>query len=139
MAPLTASNIPASVSPSFMLETSIPTIGVLAGFGFSFTRLVVGKKCSRHSVVEYWVVFVFGKGGCRCCFLLRERTLSSINCWGSCKFSLGSGKLYFGVVVIGYCAFTKIHQHLCVWRSWYLNIVHEQYAQYNKQQVDSYD
>jgi len=41
--------------------------------------------------------------------------LNSINCWGSCRFSLGSGKLYFGVVVIGNCAFTKIHQYLCVW------------------------
>lgn len=41
--------------------------------------------------------------------------LNSINCWGSCRFSLGNGKLYFVVVVIGNCAFTKIHQYPSVW------------------------
>jgi len=41
---------------------------------------------------------------------------------GSCVFSSGSGKLYFGVVVIGYCAFTKIHQYVCVWWFWYLSV-----------------
>ncbi len=62
-----------------------------------------------------------------------ERMLSSMSCCGSCRFSVGSGKLYFGVVVIGNCAFNKIHQHVCVWRSWYLNIAHEHVAQYNNQ------
>ena len=57
--------------------------------------------------------------------------LSSMSFRGSCRLLIKGGKLYFGVVVIGNCAFTKIHQHLCLGRSWYLNIVHEQFAQYN--------
>ena len=69
------------------------------------------------------MVVLFVMGVCGCWVFFRERMLSSMNCWGSCSVSVGGGKLYFGVVVIGYCAFTKIHQYLCVWCSWYLNIV----------------
>jgi len=41
MAPLTASNVPVSVSPSFMLETSMATMGVLVGLGFSMVGVAV--------------------------------------------------------------------------------------------------
>ena len=43
MAPLTASSMPVSVSPSLMLETSMATIGVFVGLGFSVVGVVV--KC----------------------------------------------------------------------------------------------
>ena len=115
MAPLTASSMPFSVSPSFMLETSIATIGVLAGFGFSFTRLVAGNKGGAFFGVDSWVGVFFVRVDCRRCGFFNERTLSSMNCCGSCRFSFWNGKLYFGVVVIGNCAFTKIHQYFCVW------------------------
>jgi len=51
MAPLVASKMPVSVSPNFMLETSMATIGVFARFGISFARLVVGEKRFGYSVV----------------------------------------------------------------------------------------
>ena len=101
--------MPVLVSPSFMLETSMATTGVLAGFGFSFTSFVSVKNFLEYSGVD------IVKGGCRCRIFFRDRTLSSMNFWGTCKFSFGSGKLYFGVVVIGNCAFTKIHQYQYVW------------------------
>jgi len=74
-------------------------------------------------VMDVWECWVF----------FRERMLNSMNCWGSCSVSMGGGKLYFGVVVIGYCAFTKIHQYVLFGGFWYLSVVHEQFAQYNKQ------
>ncbi len=56
MAPRTASNMPFSVSPSFMLETSMATMGVLVEFGFSFVSLVEGLKCCWCFGVGGWVV-----------------------------------------------------------------------------------
>jgi hypothetical protein len=44
------------------------------------------------------------------------------------------GKLYFGVIVIVYCSITKIHQQPIVWAKEYINVVHEQIAQFNIQQ-----
>ena len=46
---------------------------------------------------------------------------------------VGWGKLYFGVVVIANCSIKMIHQYRVVWEKKYLNVVHEQDAQFNKQ------
>ena len=113
-----------------MLETSIATIGILVGSGFSLVNPVVGFRVVCFfgfwwKDVEFSCVSFTGF----MCF--KDRMLISMKSRGSCRFSSGSGKLYFGVVVIGYCAFTKIHQHLLFGPSWYLNIAHVQFAQYN--------
>jgi len=93
-----------------MLDTSIATTVVFAGFGLNFTGLVAGTNCRGCFVAEDWVGVFFVNSVWGLCILFKERMLSSMKRWGICKSFFGGGKLYFGVVVIENCAFTKIHQ-----------------------------
>ena len=55
MTPLMARIIPVWVSPSFMLETSIATMGVLVRFDFNFTRTVPEGKSPLGASVDFSV------------------------------------------------------------------------------------
>ena len=106
MAPLMAHSMPVSVSPTFMLDTSVATTGVASERGFREIGSIVkelwfpkvGASSSGFSVEGGLRVVSFGWKYVLSMFFMDLR-LSSRNFWGSCRSSRVCGKLYLGVVV----------------------------------------
>ena len=103
IAPLMAQSMPVSVSPTFMLETSMATTGVASKSGFrgigSIVKWLWFPKVGATSSIEGGLrVVSFGWKYVSSMFFMDLR-LSSRNFCGSCRSSRVCGKLYLGVVV----------------------------------------